>query len=484
MDLREYINALRKRWYLVALFVVIGGLLGFYKADSTPPSYRATSKVFVSLERGATAQELVQGSTYTQNLVQSYAALASLPVVLDPVIDQLQLPTTAKALGRTITANTPLNTVLIEISANAGTAQRAADVSNAVATQLSTTITDLSPKAQDGDAVRVQVVAPAPVPGFPIAPRTRLLVLTGLLAGLVAGVALALLRQLLDTRVRSPEDIAQLTDAALLGTIPLIRSRRAGAVTAITPSSLASEAYRRLQTNLQFLDASAQLKSIVVTSSLGSEGKSTTAINLALAVAEKGLRVLLVDADMRRPAIAGYCGIEGSAGLTTVLIGRADLEDVIQPWGHPSLHVLALGELPPNPSQLIGSAPMEGLLKRVQDSYDLVVLDSPPLLPVADGAILSRMSDGALVVVNCQKVRRQELVAALDTLDAVDARCLGLVANLVRNRSEQRYYGRLPSSASTRLVERLRRRARSARGRGALIRRAPAAPPAGDGPTA
>lgn len=441
MDLREYVATLRKQWLLVAVLVLVGVGVGVYRAESTPAQYRATSKVFVSLSRGSTVQELVQGSDYTQNLVQSYAALTTMPVVLDPVIDQLGLDVDASSLAHSINADTPLDTVIIQIAATRPSAGGAADVANAVADQLSRTITQISPQATDGDTVNVQVVSRADPPSAPVAPRKKLIVLTMALAGLVLGIVLALLRSLLDTRVRSEDDIRQLTDAAILGAIPRLGRRSGRAITALHPRSVPSESYRRVQTNLQFLDASAQVRSIVVTSALDGEGKSVTAINLSLAIAEKGLRVLLVDADMRRPSLADYCHVEGAAGLTTVLIGKAELDAVVQPWGQPSLDVLPLGEIPPNPSQLLDSPPMRALLERAVDEYDLVILDAPPLLPVTDAAVLARVTDGALVVAGCHKVHRHQLAEALASLEAVDARCLGVVANRVASNPRQSYYG-------------------------------------------
>lgn len=447
MDLREYITTLRKQWYLIAILAFLGAGGGVYVAQTTPPTYSASTKVFVSPSQGSTIQELVQGSTYTQNLVQSYAELARMPVVLDPVIDELGLDITARELARTVTADTPLDTVIIELSATAGEAERAADIANAVAHQLSRTITELSstssPSPGDGEpggAVQVEVVESAPVPQYPIAPRKKFLVAIGLLGGLVLGVVLAVVRRLLDTRIRAAEDITSMTDVALLGRIPRLESRRRRGVAA--GSAVASEGYRRLQTNLQFLDASERLRSFVVTSSVSGEGKSTTSANLALAIAEKGLRVLLIDADLRRPAIADYCGLEGAAGLTTVLIGRARIDEVVQKWALPTLDVLTTGEIPPNPSQLVGSSAMAALLDEAREEYDLVMLDAPPLLPVADATVLARLTDGALVVAGCHKLHRHHLSAALASLETVGARCLGVVANRTGRTSHDAYYGR------------------------------------------
>jgi polysaccharide biosynthesis transport protein len=155
---------------------------------------------------------------------------------------------------------------------------------------------------------------------------------------------------------------------------------------------------------------------------------------------------------MRRPAVADYCGLEGAAGLTTVLIGKAELGDVVQVWGDANLHVLTMGEIPPNPAQLIGSPRMVDLLEEARAGYEVVILDSPPLLPVADGAILSRLTDGALVVANCRTIHRPQVLEAIDSLEAVDARCLGIVANQVRDTAAHTYYGQPEQSWFARLL--------------------------------
>src|SRR5690625_3307256 len=203
--------------------------------------------------------------------------------------------------------------------------------------------------------------------------------------------------------------------------------------------SLRAEAIRRLRTNLQFVDFGDRPSSIVVTSSVPAEGKTTTAINLAASLADAGARVILVDADLRRPNIAKYMGFEGRVGLTTVLIGRAKVEDVAQPWQGTSLDVLPSGQVPPNPSELLGSRAMSRLLTELASTYDVIVLDSPPLLPVTDAAILSKMVGGALVVAGADGLHKKQLRASLDALEKVDAHVLGIVLNKVQRKERDRY---------------------------------------------
>jgi capsular exopolysaccharide synthesis family protein len=204
------------------------------------------------------------------------------------------------------------------------------------------------------------------------------------------------------------------------------------------PHSPQAEAYRQLRTNLQFLQVGGAAaddapggRVLTVSSSVAGEGKSTTAANLAVALAETSARVLLVDADLRRPALAGFLGLEGAVGLTTVLLGQAERGDVVQEWGTAGLQVLPSGPLPPNPTELLGSPAMRRLLDELRAEYDYVVLDSAPLLPVADGAVLAAQVDGTVLLANVTKVRRHQVTEALTTLGRVDAPVLGLVLNQV-----------------------------------------------------
>jgi succinoglycan biosynthesis transport protein ExoP len=197
-----------------------------------------------------------------------------------------------------------------------------------------------------------------------------------------------------------------------------------------------------LRTNLQFIDIGHRSKSLVISSSIPGEGKSTIAINLAVSLADAGARVILVDADLRRPSIAEYLGIEGGVGLTTVLIGRAEVEDVVQPFGKTSLDLLPSGQIPPNPSELLGSVAMADLLERLSGSYDMVLLDSPPLLPVTDSVVLSNLAGGALVVVGVDRIHRPQLQQSLESLETAGAHVFGIVMNKIARREAATYgYG-------------------------------------------
>jgi capsular exopolysaccharide synthesis family protein len=434
--------AVRRRWRIVVAVTLLGLVAAGAFAALAPRSYRATASIFFSLQYGQSASELVQGSTYTQNQVTSFARLATTPVVLQQVVDDLDLRTSPNALAARIQAAAPANTVLVDITATDATAAGSARLANDVARRLSDTVQQLAPRNASGTpSVRATTVAQADVPAGPASPEPVLDIGIGLLAGLVVGLGLAWGREVLDTRVRDAGVVATVTDLPVVGSISARPGRDPHPVVVESePHSPQAEFFRQLATNLQFLGVPLEgaaedggMRTVMVTSSLAAEGKTTVAANLAAALAETG-SVVLVDADLRRPAVADLLGLEGAVGLSTVLIGRASVMDVVQEWGGSGLQVLPSGQIPPNASELLNSAGMRRVLAELRRRFDYVVLDGAPLLPVADAVILSRAVEGTLVVANVTRVRRAQLAQGLTSLAQVKARTVGVVLNEVRRR--------------------------------------------------
>lgn len=266
--------------------------------------------------------------------------------------------------------------------------------------------------------------------------------------GLLGGIGFALLREVLDTRIRSQADVERTVQAGILGTFSHDPSvEKEPLVTQGDQFSHRAESFRQLRTHLHFTNISGGAQSVVVSSSIPGEGKTSTAVNLAIMLAESGTRVLLVDADLRRPRVAKYLGVEGSVGLSGVLSHSVELEDAIQAWGRGgALHVLTSGRSAPNPSELLGSPTMEKLMTRLETDYEVVVIDAPPLLPVTDPSVLGSMASGVVLVVSADgRTNRAELAQAVANLEAVDARLLGLVVNrLEKSASSHSYYDYRP----------------------------------------
>jgi succinoglycan biosynthesis transport protein ExoP len=442
VELKDYIRVIRKRWRIIlaaALVVVAGAAL---VTALSPKVYQAQTQLFVSTSGGSDSSALLSGSNFTQQRVLSYANVITTPTVLDPVIGTLKLNTTAAQLGDQISATVPLNTVLIEVAVTNTDPRVAAQVADAVGKQFTQTVADLeSVNKGQSSPVKVSIVSAPTVPTAPISPKPTRNLALGVVLGLLLGLGLALLRDLLDTTIKGEKDCAEVTDATVIGGIGFdTDAPKHPLIVQADPHSPRAEAFRTLRTNLQFVNAANHPRSIVFTSSIPGEGKTTTTANLAITMAASGARVCLLEGDLRRARLLEYMGMEGSVGLTNVLIGQAELGDVLQQFTDTGVYVIGAGSVPPNPSELLGSSAMIETLRELESRFDVVIIDSPPLLPVTDAAVLSSIAGGTVVVVGAGLVDRDHLARSLQSLDAVNGRVLGLVLNLLPTKGGDAYY--------------------------------------------
>ncbi len=443
MDLSYVLNTLRRAWWLLALAALLGtGAAATVNATSAV-QYQAQVQQFVSIADSSDAQSnILSGSQFTLQRVKSYTQVATSTQVLGPVIRDLKLATTPDDLARTVTVTNPLDTVLIEIAVTDTDPARAAGVANAVARQLSRVVQDIeSPTSGAPAPVKLTTTQTASVPTLPVAPRKTLNLALGLLVGLAAGAGGALLRQQLNTSVTSPDDIETLTGSVPLAVVPFDPGAKTHPLVTADAADSRAEAFRMLRTNLRFADVDNPPRTIVVTSSMPGEGKSTSACNIALTLALTGSKVVLVEADLRKPRVCEYLGLDSGAGLTNVLAGQNSLEDVLVSWRRGTLTVLPSGPVPPNPSELLGSQHMGSLIKALSAGFDYVIVDTPPLLPVTDAAVLATLTDGALLIARHGKASRDDVERAAHTLEAVNARLLGTVLNAVPVRARAGGYG-------------------------------------------
>ncbi len=456
LDLRDYFRILRRNWILIVAVSLAGLLTGGASSVLTKPTYISETQLFVAIQSSGSVQELQQGNNFSQARVLSYVKTVDTPVVLQPVIDSLGLSESAQHLAGRVTASSDVDTVLINIAVSDTSSVQAAAVAQAIAHSLVIAVDNLEkPKTGGNSPVSLSIIKPAIAPPAPSAPNTRLNLILGLLVGLALAVAIAVLRTTLDNRIRGEADLRQVTDAPLLGGISFDQDAvRKPLLTQAAIQSPRAESFRQLRTNLQFANVTGRATTILVTSSLPGEGKSTTATNLAIALAQAGKTVCLIDADLRRPMVSEYLGLDQAAGLTTALIGNADINDLLQPWGDENLFVLTSGQIPPNPSELLGSEEMKQLILRLEEVFDAVIIDAPPLLPVTDAAVLSQHVGGVVVVVGVQKLRDHDLKKALAALAMVGSNILGIVLNRLPAKGPDAYsygyysHGDNPAAAS------------------------------------
>jgi capsular exopolysaccharide synthesis family protein len=290
-----------------------------------------------------------------------------------------------------------------------------------------------------------RIIEPADLPSAPVRPRKAVNFVLAAAIGLVLGLCVAFLQEYLDDRVTSPDEVERTLALPVLGYIPMVPAHQSPLMTALSPRSAIAESYRALRSSITFAGVDHPLRTLVVSSASQSEGKSLTSMNLAIAIAMDGRRVILVDADLRRPSVHRMLSWEMAPGLTELLVGTRELGEVLREVPDvPGLRVLTSGAMPPNPAELLNSAPMASLIERLAELADVIIFDCPPCLPVTDALLLSAKVDGVLLVADIQEARRAGLKHTRDQFDRARARLVGLVFNKVgagASRSYQ-YYGR------------------------------------------
>ncbi|MEE6259730.1 polysaccharide biosynthesis tyrosine autokinase [Plantactinospora sonchi] len=433
MELHSYLRALRQRWWVVLATVMVAlGVAGFLTVRATPQY--ASSVTFFVTSPGQGMSDAYQGGLFLQQRVKSYVDLLTSDRLAQTIAAEERVGLTADEVRSRVTARVEADTVLLSATVVDSDQARALRLTEALAAHFVKLVQTIEtpPGAKDAP-IKIEVVGGPRAGAEPVSPRPmRNLVLAGLL-GLVLGAGLAVLRGLTDTTVRDGEALQEATSAPLLGSIPYDgQARTSPLIVGAAAQTARAEAMRKLRTNLRFVDAQEPARVIAVTSAVQAEGKSTLACNLAITLAEAGWQVLLVDADLRRPRVAGYLGMPSGAGLTDVLIGEVAVEDVLQPWGDKSLLVLPGGSVPPNPSELLGSKAMADLLLSLRELTDIVIIDTPPLLAFTDGVVVAVQADGALLVSRGGKTPRAQSAAAARALHSVSARVLGCVLNMSR----------------------------------------------------
>jgi len=295
-------------------------------------------------------------------------------------------------------------------------------------------------------ASKVSVVDPARVPTRPNSPRTALNLALALIVGTVLACGSCVMLEYMDTTVRTPEDVERDVGEALLGVVPEIEEEdEVGAdnkdmICHLDTKSTISEAYRTIRTSLAFASAKGEARNIVISSAMPGEGKTITAINIATVLGQMGENVLLIDADMRRPRLHRSLRLPNNRGLSTYLVGRCDLNDVVKPTCIPNVDVIVSGPLPPNPSELINSDRMSQLMSECKQNYDRVIIDTPPVMAVTDSRLAAAKADGLIHVIHAGRTDKKCARLAKRHFDSVGAKVIGAVLNNVESDHEGSYY--------------------------------------------
>ena len=446
LTLGDYLRVARRYWRGIVAITALTTALAFGWYLMQPRIYAAESSGVVITVGGDNLSLSLAGDNLAKSRAKNYKSVAESALVAERVARDLGLNRTAPELVAAVSVTVPQDTTEIRVTAKSTDPSEAQRVADAWITALSDQVREIEQSAGEADLppVRVVTLGRAVLPEEPVSPNVRLTLGIGVGGGLLLGLAYAMIRHHVDRRIRNAAEIEQLFSLPVVGTLPVDHSLDANAkvLDGQNGSRAINEAFRELRTNLHFIDVDNPPRVLLVTSSVPSEGKSAVVSNLAATMVAAGEKVVVVDCDLRRPTIHSIFDVVPGVGLSDVLAGRADVEDVLQEWsGSPNLQVLGAGRIPPNPSELLGSRAMRSLLERLaQDAF--VLVDAPPLLPVTDAAVLSRAVHGTLVVTRAGQTTTDSLGRALGNLEKVRGTVLGVVLNCVPTKGPESYtYG-------------------------------------------
>ena len=431
MTVADILQMIKRRWIfgvivLLASLGVTGGLV-----HSAVPVYSAS---MTAIGNAASAGDSV-GNGSKLGVV---ARVATAPSVLQPVIDKLGLNMTVQKLASSLTASSDENG-FITITAQSTNPKMAADIANSVYASLVQQIQNDSYASSKNDRlsnVELSIVSQAETPSTPVSPNVKKMWFEGILAGVVLGLMVIVVVDLADRRISQAEDVQRIMHTPIISNIPKTDVfKGTSPVVIANPAGIAAGTIRRLAMNLDFItpDKTSMSNITVVTSDDMNEGKTTVAVNLASAIAEKGRRVLLVDTDLRRPSVDASLGINGKIGLAHVLAGKTSLETAIQKYWKPNFHVLPAGEQQANPSILINSQAMHTFLAKAAEHYDSVIVDCAPMNVTTDAAMFTKAGGTMLLVVAQNVSTKKGLKEVATELELVGAEPSGVVFNMVKS---------------------------------------------------
>jgi len=438
MDIRDFYRLVIRNLWQIILSITFGISLSLAITLNTPKSYTAQAQLFVSTPPAAIDIGLLAtGGNFTQQRVKTYANVINGPDTLRPVIEALALDLEWFELAKKVKGSAPLDTSLINLSVSDNDPVLAAALANAIGKQFESTAALLEVEDTLGSSpVKVTLAKFAVVPTSPSSPRPALNLLLGLILGFGLGVGIGILRQIFDDTVKNED---QLDGLGLLGAIGFDpEAKNKPLISEMSNFSTRSEAFRQLRTNLEFLRTDNPPQVISIASPLPGEGKTTTALNLGIAFARSGYKVLCMECDLRRPSVSEFIpSHDKEFGVSEILNGKVPLKgqkgliSLIQYDEGTGIHLLASGAQALNPSELLDSPIYEKLIKRLRKNFDFILIDSPPLLPVTDGGLIAQQADGVLLVVKAGSTHIDQFRGGKDLLTKVNAHIFGVLLNMI-----------------------------------------------------
>ena len=439
MELDRYFRVVRHRLWMVVACPILAAVAAGVVSFALPPVYEAKVDLAVRPAQLLPSTDPNAAAVSSTTILATYAIFMTEPPLLNKVIRDLGLKTTSDELVKTIKVTPDPVALVLHISVQDTNATVARDVADKLVAEFISEVKQIqlaetqTSNARTGD--NFVVLSPAVLPSKPISPNKTLNVAVAFAAGLVLALALAFLLDYLDQSIKSDDDLTERVGLISLGHVPfLIASKgQRGELLTLDAQSHAAEAYRALRTGILFSGIDRDLKELVITSAEQGEGKSRTAANLAVVLAQAGHITLLIDADFRRPTQHRIFGRIRNIGLSNLIVQDAtEAEAILAVESVPNLWLLTSGPTPPNPSELLGSGRMRELLTRMQGHFSYLIIDTPPVNAVTDAAILASSSSGTILVIDQGRTALPAIGRAKQMLDRVGAHTIGAVMNKVR----------------------------------------------------
>ena len=463
IDLRRIVEAVWKKAWLVVLAAVVGAVASLLvTVCAITPQYQSAAMFYVnnsSLSVGDASFSISSGDLSTsRNLVESYIVILNTRESLNDVIDYAGVNRTYKEVKEMLSAAAVNETEIFEVVVTSPDPEEAEKIANAIAYILPKRISSII------EGTSAKVVDAAVVPVRPSSPSYTNNTIIGFLLGFVLVVAVIALQEIFDISIREDEDIAQTCKYPILAAVPDMQAQGKGghdygydrkkkgaaqpkktALMGNNMSFAANEAYKLLRTKLQFSFAGENSCRVIgLSSALSGEGKSLTSVNLAYTLSQLDKKVILIDCDMRRPTLAEKLGVRKKPGLSSHLTGQCGLEELVQycniPGDEQAFHVIAAGQNPPNPVELLSSEKMTAVLDTLRKCYDYVIMDLPPVGEVTDAMAVAKVVDGMLLVVRQNYCNRIALGDAVQQFDFIGTKMLGVVFNCTSEGSGKGYY--------------------------------------------
>jgi capsular exopolysaccharide synthesis family protein len=465
MPLRDYASVIWRRKWIVILPALLTALVATGLSMAQAPQYRASADVLVRMPATAYSVgsagsimsprlienelQAANGSVLKGEVRQTIGTEPTLKVTVTEGSDVFTFTATSTSPDRAaLAANTHAKAyiasqrdlLIVEYDSRVGVIEEQlaaierGEASSERRSQYERELEDLGLSIELARTSGSVLIDEATPPGTPFEPNTMRTATLALVVGLLIGLGAAFLIDYLDTTVRDEEDLIRATGLPNLAVIPNLPNGAAEAVPVLVsrdhPHSPSAEAFRGLQTSLRFIGLERTLHTVLVTSARPGEGKTTTATNLALTAARSGQRVVLVDCDLRKPQAHLFFDLPNEKGFTSILLGEATMQQVAHQLPDArALAAITSGPIPPNPSELLANERTKGSLNSLGDSVDLVIIDSPPILPVSDPVMLAGIVDGVIVVASAGMTDRRKLTKSIERLHQVDAPLLGTVLN-------------------------------------------------------